>query len=319
MNEQASGQEILIVTGMSGAGRSTVANTLEDLGWYVVDNLPLSMLKTLADMADRSGGALPRIVAVVDVRGRDLTGEIQETVLELRGNATVRIVFLDATDEILVRRYESVRRPHPLQGEAGSLLEGIRLERERLQELRASSDVVIDTSRYNVHDLSTATRDLFSDDNTPGLQLSVVSFGFKYGAPTDVDLMVDMRFLPNPFWVPELRPLTGVDPEVKDYVMSRDGAAEFLDHYVAALTPVLAGFQRENKRHASLAVGCTGGKHRSVATARELADRLAGLPASASACVTATSVASDPGVVIHSCALSRPTPKGFHSCCRPPR
>ncbi|QBE47558.1 RNase adapter RapZ [Leucobacter triazinivorans] len=278
MNEQASGQEILIVTGMSGAGRSTVANTLEDLGWYVVDNLPLSMLKTLADMADRSGGALPRIVAVVDVRGRDLTGEIQETVLELRGNATVRIVFLDATDEILVRRYESVRRPHPLQGEAGSLLEGIRLERERLQELRASSDVVIDTSRYNVHDLSTATRDLFSDDNTPGLQLSVVSFGFKYGAPTDVDLMVDMRFLPNPFWVPELRPLTGVDPEVKDYVMSRDGAAEFLDHYVAALTPVLAGFQRENKRHASLAVGCTGGKHRSVATARELADRLAGLP-----------------------------------------
>jgi UPF0042 nucleotide-binding protein len=278
MNEQVSGQEILIVTGMSGAGRSTVANTLEDLGWYVVDNLPLSMLKTLADMADRSGGALPRIVAVVDVRGRDLFGEIQETVVELRGNATVRIVFLDATDEILVRRYESVRRPHPLQGEAGSLLEGIRLERERLQELRASSDVVIDTSRYNVHDLSTATRDLFSDDNTPGLQLSVVSFGFKYGTPTDVDLMVDMRFLPNPFWIPELRPLTGVDPEVKDYVLSRDGAADFLDHYVAALTPVLAGFPRENKRHASLAVGCTGGKHRSVATARELADRLAGLP-----------------------------------------
>ncbi|PRI12029.1 RNase adapter RapZ [Leucobacter massiliensis] len=278
MNEQRTQQEILIVTGMSGAGRSTVANTLEDLGWYVVDNLPLSMLKTLADMADRSGGALPRIVAVVDVRGRDLFGEIQDTVSQLRETATVRIVFLDATDEILVRRYESVRRPHPLQAEAGSLLEGIRLERERLQELRASSDVVIDTSRYNVHDLSTATRELFSDDNTPGLQLSVVSFGFKYGAPTDVDLMVDMRFLPNPFWIPELRPLTGVDPEVKEYVLGRDGAAEFLEHYVAALTPVLAGFQRENKRHASLAVGCTGGKHRSVATARELADRLAGLP-----------------------------------------
>ncbi|UOR03087.1 RNase adapter RapZ [Leucobacter allii] len=278
MNEAAAGQEILIVTGMSGAGRSTVANTLEDLGWYVVDNLPLTMLKTLADMADRSGGALPRIVAVVDVRGRDLFADIQDTVEELRAGATVRVVFLDATDEILVRRYESVRRPHPLQGEAGSLLEGIRLERERLQELRASSDVVIDTSRYNVHDLSTATRDLFSDDNTPGLQLSVLSFGFKYGAPTDVDLMVDMRFLPNPFWIPELRPLTGVDPEVKEYVLSRDGAAEFLDHYVAALTPVLAGFQRENKRHASLAVGCTGGKHRSVASARELADRLAGLP-----------------------------------------
>ncbi|GAA1632037.1 RNase adapter RapZ [Leucobacter chromiireducens] len=278
MNEVVSTQEILIVTGMSGAGRSTVANTLEDLGWYVVDNLPLTMLKTLADMADRSGGALPRIAAVVDVRGRDLFADIQHTVTELRENATVRVVFLDATDEILVRRYESVRRPHPLQGEAGSLLDGIRLERERLQELRASSDVVIDTSRYNVHDLSTATRELFSDDNTPGLQLSVVSFGFKYGTPTDVDMMVDMRFLPNPFWEPELRALTGVDAEVKDYVLGREGAAEFLDHYVAALTPVLAGFQRENKRHASLAVGCTGGKHRSVATARELADRLAGLP-----------------------------------------
>ncbi|MBP1325249.1 UPF0042 nucleotide-binding protein [Leucobacter exalbidus] len=278
MNEPVSKQEILIVTGMSGAGRSTVANTLEDLGWYVVDNLPLAMLKTLADMADRSGGALPRIVAVVDVRGRDLFADIQHTVAQLRETATVRVVFLDATDEILVRRYEAVRRPHPLQGESGSLLEGIRLERERLQELRASSDVVIDTSRYNVHDLSTATRELFSDENTPGLQLSVVSFGFKYGAPTDVDLMVDMRFLPNPFWEPDLRALTGVDAEVKDYVLSRDGAAEFLDHYVAALTPVLAGFQRENKRHASLAVGCTGGKHRSVATARELADRLAGLP-----------------------------------------
>lgn len=278
MSETQSNQEILIVTGMSGAGRSTVANTLEDLGWYVVDNLPLTMLKTLADMADKSGGALPRIVAVVDVRGRDLYSDIEHTVSDLRENATVRVVFLDATDEILVRRYESVRRPHPLQAEAGSLLEGIRLERERLQELRASSDVVIDTSRYNVHDLSTATRELFSDDNTPGLQLSVVSFGFKYGAPTDVDLMVDMRFLPNPFWETDLRSLTGVDPEVKEYVLGREGAAEFLDHYVAALTPVFAGFQRENKRHASLAVGCTGGKHRSVATARELADRLAGLP-----------------------------------------
>lgn len=277
MNERAPEQEILIVTGMSGAGRSTVANVLEDLGWYVVDNLPLPMVKTLADMADRSGGALPRIAAVVDVRGRDLFADIQETVRDLRQHATVRVVFLDATDDILVRRYESVRRPHPLQGD-DSLLEGIKLERERLQELRASSDVVIDTSRYNVHDLSTATRDLFSDEDTPGLQLSVMSFGFKYGAPTDVDLMADIRFLPNPFWEPDLRPLTGVDAEVKDYVLSREGAAEFLDHYIAALTPVLAGFQRENKRLASLAVGCTGGKHRSVAMARELADRLAGLP-----------------------------------------
>ncbi len=278
MNQQGATQEILIVTGMSGAGRSTVANALEDLGWYVVDNLPLQMLKTLADMADRSGGALPKIVAVIDVRGRDLFEDIQATVQSLRENATVRVVFLDATDEILVRRYESVRRPHPLQESAGSLLDGIKLERERLQELRASSDVVIDTSRFNVHELSTSTRELFSDEDTPGLQLSVQSFGFKYGVPTDVDLVVDMRFLPNPFWDATLRPLTGVDQEVKDYVLSREGALEFLDHYVAALNPVLAGFQRENKRHVSLAVGCTGGKHRSVAMARELADRLALLP-----------------------------------------
>lgn len=278
MSDQAPRQEILIVTGMSGAGRSTVANTLEDLGWYVVDNLPLGMVKTLADMADKSGGALPKIVAVVDIRGRDLFEDIQQTVTELRTNATVRVVFLDATDEILVRRYESVRRPHPLQAQAGSLIEGIQLERERLTDLRESSDVVIDTSRYNVHDLATATRELFSDADTPGLQLSVMSFGFKYGSPTDVDMMIDMRFLPNPFWEPELRPLTGQDPDVKDYVLSREGATEFLDNYIAALAPVLAGFQRENKRHASLAVGCTGGKHRSVATAREIADRLATLP-----------------------------------------
>lgn len=278
MNDQVAKQEILIVTGMSGAGRSTVANALEDLGWYVVDNLPLTMLKTLADMADRSGGALPKIVAVIDVRGRDLFEDIQATVNELRDTATVRVVFLDATDEILVRRYEAVRRPHPLQLSAGSLVDGIRLERERLQELRASSDVVIDTSRYNVHELSTATRELFSDDDTPGLQLSVQSFGFKYGTPTDVDLMADMRFLPNPFWETELRPLTGVDSEVSEFVMGQEGAREFLTHYVAALEPMLAGFQRENKRHVSLAVGCTGGKHRSVAMARELADRLAALP-----------------------------------------
>lgn len=277
MNALQNEQEILIVTGMSGAGRSTVANALEDLGWYVVDNLPLPMLKTLADMADRSGGALPKIAAVVDVRGRDLFDDIQQTVRDLRANATVRVVFLDATNDVLVRRYEAVRRPHPLQGE-GTLSDGIVLERERLQELRASSDVVIDTSRFNVHELSTATRELFSDDDTPGLQLSVQSFGFKYGSPTDVDIVADMRFLPNPFWEPELRALTGVDPEVKSYVLAQEGAAEFLDHYVAALAPVFAGYQRENKRHASLAIGCTGGKHRSVAMARELADRLAALP-----------------------------------------
>lgn len=266
-------QEVLIVTGMSGAGRSTVADSLEDLGWYVVDNLPLALLKTLVDMADKSGGAIPRIAAVVDVRGRDLFADVQATVSQLRKKASVRVVFLEATDDVLVRRYESVRRPHPLQGD-GSLLDGISLERERLRELREHSDVVIDTSAFNVHQLATATRELFSESTTPGLKLTVQSFGFKYGVPTDVDLVADMRFLPNPFWLPELRSLTGLDTAVQEYVLSQEGALEFVERYLAALQPVLAGYQRENKRHATLAIGCTGGKHRSVAMSEAIAERL---------------------------------------------
>lgn len=274
MNEVQPQQEVLIVTGMSGAGRSTVADALEDLGWYVVDNLPLSLLTTLVDMADKSGGAIPRIAAVVDVRGRDLFADVQSTVADLRETSTVRIVFLEATDDALVRRYESVRRPHPLQAD-GSLLNGITLERERLRELREHSDVVIDTSQFNVHQLATTTRELFSETGTPGVQLTILSFGFKYGLPTDVDLVVDMRFLPNPYWQPDLRNKNGIDSPVRDFVLAQEGAAEFLDSYVKALEPVLAGYQRENKRHATLAVGCTGGKHRSVAMARELAEKLA--------------------------------------------
>lgn len=266
-------QEVLIVTGMSGAGRSTVADALEDLGWYVVDNLPLPLLTTLADLAEKSEGAIPRIAAVVDVRGRNLFEDVQSTVEDLKKSASVRVVFLEATDDVLVRRYEAVRRPHPLQGD-GSLLDGISLERERLRELREHSDVVIDTSSFNVHQLATSTRELFSESSTPGLKLTVQSFGFKYGVPTDIDLLADMRFLPNPFWLPELRPHTGLDTEVREYVLAQEGALEFLDRYLAALQPVLDGYQRENKRHATLAIGCTGGKHRSVAMAQEIADRL---------------------------------------------
>lgn len=270
-------QEILIVTGMSGAGRSTVANALEDLGWYVVDNLPLAMLPTLADLAGKSSAQIPKIAVVIDIRGNQQFEQIQETVQTLQEGASVRIIFLDATDEVLVQRYESVRRPHPLQKD-GTLSQGIKLERAWLQELRASSDVVIDTSRFNVHDLSNATRNMFSDEDTPGLRLTVQSFGFKYGTPTDADLIADMRFIPNPFWKEELRSLTGVDEPVRDYVLGQEGVQEFLDHYVKALTVIFEGFQRENKRHASLAIGCTGGKHRSVAVSREIADRLAEIP-----------------------------------------
>ncbi len=277
MAEATKQQELLIVTGMSGAGRSTVANALEDLGWYVVDNLPPQMLRPLTELADHASEALPKIAAVVDVRGRDLFGNMQDVLAELRQNAQVRVMFLEATDDALVRRFESVRRPHPLQGD-GTIIDGILLERERLRELRASSDLVIDTSQLNIHQLASKTYDMFANTENAGVQLTVMSFGFKYGMPTDVDLVADVRFITNPFWIPELRGLTGADAAVKDFVLSREGVALFVDRYAEALAPVFAGYQRENKRHATVAVGCTGGKHRSVAIARELADRFQAEP-----------------------------------------
>jgi UPF0042 nucleotide-binding protein len=269
--------EVLIVTGMSGAGRSTVANALEDLDWYVVDNLPPQMLRPLLDLADRVGGALPRVAAVVDVRGRDLFAELPEAMRSLRDGSHVRLVFLDASDEVLVRRFEAVRRPHPLQGD-GTIVDGIRLERERLAVVRESADVIIDTSGHNIHQLATQVAELFSAEGAARHTVTVMSFGFKYGLPPDADLVADMRFLPNPFWNEALRPLNGEDPAVRDYVLAQEGAAEFIDAYSSALTPVIAGYQRENKRHSTVAVGCTGGKHRSVATAIELASRLRKIP-----------------------------------------
>jgi len=270
-------QEVLIVTGMSGAGRSTVGNALEDLGWYVVDNLPPQMLRPLVELVERAGASLPRIAAVVDVRGRDFFSELQGIIQALRTGINVRVVFLDATDSVLVRRFESVRRPHPLQGD-GTILDGIRLERARLTAVRESADVIMDTSTYNIHQLATQVSDLFSEENAARHTLTILSFGFKYGLPPDADLVADMRFLPNPFWNEGLRPLTGEDADVREFVLAQEGAEDFIAAYAAALRPVLAGYQRENKRHSVVAVGCTGGKHRSVVMARELADRLAGVP-----------------------------------------
>ncbi|MGO4690964.1 RNase adapter RapZ [Glaciibacter sp. 2TAF33] len=270
-------QEMLIVTGMSGAGRSTVANALEDLGWYVVDNLPPQMLRPLVDLAERASNNLPKIAAVVDIRGRSFFSDFQEIVQSLKSGTQVRVIFLEATDDALVRRFESVRRPHPLQGD-GTLLDGIGAERRRLQAVRESSDMVIDTSDLNIHQLATTITECFADEDTAGVHVTVMSFGYKYGLPTDVDLVADARFLPNPFWIPALRPHTGLDPEVADFVFEQEGAREFLDAYAAALKPVLAGYQRENKRHATIAIGCTGGKHRSVAMARELAGMIGRYP-----------------------------------------
>jgi UPF0042 nucleotide-binding protein len=270
MSAESDKQEVLIVTGMSGAGRSTVGNALEDLGWYVVDNLPPQMLRPLVELAGRVGDTLPKIAAIVDVRGGNLFSDLEQTVESLRENNPVRVLFLEATDAALVRRFEQVRRPHPLQG-GGTLLDGIGAERQRMLNLRESSDIIVDTSDLNIHQLATTVQETFSDAETPGVQVTVMSFGFKYGLPTDADLVADMRFLPNPFWVPALRGSTGLDPEVSDFVFAQEGAVEFVDSYTRALSPVLAGYQRENKRHATIAIGCTGGKHRSVAVAERLA------------------------------------------------
>ncbi|MFE5671754.1 RNase adapter RapZ [Agromyces sp. NPDC056523] len=270
-------QEMLIVTGMSGAGRSTVADALEDLGWYVVDNLPPQMLRPLVELVERAGASLPRIAAVVDIRGGDFFSEFRDIVQALRAGVNVRVVFLDAGDAVLVRRFESVRRPHPLQGD-GTLLDGITAERSRVAGVREASDIIVDTSDLNIHQLANLVTDTFAEADRAGLQVAVQSFGFKYGVPADADLVADARFLPNPFWQDELRPLTGEDQRVSDYVLEQPGAREFLDAYVEALRPVLEGYQRENKRHAMIAIGCTGGKHRSVAMVRELAARLRSIP-----------------------------------------
>jgi len=270
-------QRLLIVSGMSGAGRSTVGNALEDMGWYVVDNLPPQMLRPLIDLAGAAEGSMPRIAAVVDVRGASFFADLQEILQSVRAGVDLRILFLDATDATLVRRFESVRRPHPLQGD-GTILDGIEAERSRMNEMREHSDIVLDTSDFNIHQLSTAVNELFSDVSSSGIRVTIQSFGFKYGTPTDADLIADARFLPNPFWEADLRSLTGRDAAVSDYVLNAEGAREFIDSYVSALRPVVAGYLRENKRRALIAVGCTGGKHRSVAIVEALASALAQLP-----------------------------------------
>ena len=268
------GHELLIVTGMSGAGRSTVGNSLEDLGWYVVDNLPPQMLGPIADLFTITKTPVPRLAVIIDVRGGEFFGELEDNLSLLGGKAVnVRVLYLEANDSTLVKRFEQVRRPHPLQGD-GTILDGIAQERKRLLALRESADVVMDTSDLNVHQLSTKTAEHFSVDPSVRLQLTVMSFGYKYGIPADADNVADARFIPNPFWNEELRPFTGLDSQVSDYVLSQTGAMEFIESYAKALQPVLDGYLRENKHYATIAIGCTGGKHRSVAVSTKLAELL---------------------------------------------
>jgi len=267
--------DIVVITGLSGAGRSTAAKSLEDLGWFVVDNLPPGLLPTMVDLAARSNGAVTKMAAVVDVRSRAFSTDLKSAISDLGARrASARVVYLEAADDTLVRRFDSERRPHPLQG-TGRVTDGIAAERELLREVRGDADLVLDTSRLNVHELRAKMRDFFGGGTAAGLRLSIVSFGYKYGLPVDADLVADCRFLPNPHWIAELAPLTGQDEPAREYVLSRPGAREFLHYYSELLRVVLPGYEREGKRFVTLAVGCTGGKHRSVAMANELAARIA--------------------------------------------
>jgi UPF0042 nucleotide-binding protein len=263
---------------MSGAGRSTVGKALEDLDWYVVDNLPPQLIQQMAELSSRSDRELPRLAVVVDARGGELFDDLTTHLNTLvKNNIQARILFLEANDSTLIKRYEQVRRPHPLQGN-GTISDGITIERQTLLPLRERADVIIDSSDMNVYQLAAKISEHFSTAENRKLNLLIQSFGFKYGAPSDADLIADMRFLPNPYWDEKLRPFTGEDSEVADYVLAQDGAEEFIVNYIAALQPVIRGYLKENRKHASIALGCTGGKHRSVATAIEIAKRLADNP-----------------------------------------
>ena len=274
-----SAAQVLIITGMSGAGRTRAAAVLEDLDWYVVDNLPAQMLSHLVGMMNRGapGGGVQRLAAVVDARGREFFADLAQVLATLRASGIdYRILFLDASDEVLVRRFEQVRRPHPLQGHRG-ILDGITAERTVLADLRERADVFLDTSDLNVHDLAREVRTLVAGTSDDVLRINLISFGFKYGIPLDADHVVDVRFLANPYWVTELRHLTGRDAPVRDYVLGLPGARIFIERYVSALEPVLAGYLKEEKRYVTIAVGCTGGKHRSVAISEAIAGELRGV------------------------------------------
>jgi UPF0042 nucleotide-binding protein len=266
--------ELLVVTGMSGAGRSTTGNALEDQGWHVIDNLPPQLLFPISDLFSKSSESLSKVAVVMDVRGGQFFAELEQNIQKLRSHQiSVRVLFLEANDAALVRRFESVRRPHPLQGE-GTVLDGIAAERTQLLSLRETADIVFDTSESNVHELTNRVAEAFAGQSK-GFKVNLMSFGFKYGLPADADMVADARFIANPHWQEALRAKTGNDSEVAEYVLSQPGVKDFEESYLATLKVVLAGYRRENKRFATIAIGCTGGKHRSVALTNEIAARLA--------------------------------------------
>ena len=264
-------KELLILTGMSGAGRSTVAHALEDLGWYVVDNLPPALLPSLAEQTLETHAAL---AVVVDVRGGKFFDELNNSLAKLKtASVPYRLLFLDASDQALVQRFESTRRPHPLQAK-DRIVDGIARERAKLEEIRAQADVVIDSSNLNVHQLEKRTSEIFAAGMLASLRINVLSFGYKYGIPVDSDLVLDCRFIPNPHWIPELRPLNGLDAPVSAKVLGSEGVADFVKSYVGVVKQMIPGYFREGKKYVTIAIGCTGCKHRSVAIAEEIAKQL---------------------------------------------
>ncbi len=287
-----SSNEVLVITGMSGAGKSTVAHALEDLGWYFVDNLPPSMVSTLFEIAVLNPST---IAVVIDVRGGEFFDDLSKSLADLGDkNIAKRIIFIDASDESLVRRFEATRRPHPLQG-SDRILDGIQRERERLQEIRSAADLVIDSSSLNVHQLESRINEIFSESSDTNLRVNILSFGYKYGIPVDADLVMDCRFIANPHWNPELRPLTGLDSAVSENVLANSNVQEFLTKYQSLFETMAEGFMHEGRKYLTLAVGCTGGKHRSVAISEELAKRFTNSESEISKKIKAQAVHRDLG------------------------
>ncbi|MGO8873635.1 MAG: RNase adapter RapZ [Acidimicrobiales bacterium] len=267
--------EYLVVTGMSGAGRSTAAATLEDLGWFVIDNMPSALIAKVSELVDGTGSEMERVAFVVGRGGGDLEDVLPAVDALVAGRNRVRILFLDAADDVLIRRFEGTRRRHPQA--ARGVVDSIADERLLLSALRDRADLVIDTGELNTNQLRTRLMEVFSSEEPGGtMRTSILSFGFKHGVPLDVDLMFDCRFLPNPYWDETLRNHSGLEPQVRAYVLERPETAAFLDKLDDLLTMLIPAYVREGKSYLTVAMGCTGGRHRSVVLAEELARRLDG-------------------------------------------